>query len=243
MNIDERMNHIPKSGIITNVYLRRQDDLSKMHGGDVFMQGPRSDELFYKASSDSSGVYYLISDRRKDGIIVAFEGLYDRQDGTERNFLTDNTIQRECYPITEFMLNAKPIFKRCQLLATPDFSRCREIAVKMNNRYPVGESFNLIAEDGQHILVQRVEPKKEERPFKVGRPQKNDTPNEEYIFLPAFYLYNNGKNGIWLEKEDINVKYDKEYELINLTKRACNQFASRLRYIFGNLSKSVEKDF
>lgn len=232
MDENERKNYIPKSGTLTNMFLRKQDNIFKMHGGDLFKQGARSDEIFYKASSDSAGVFYLISDRRDDGIIVDFDGLYNNPDGTERKSLAKADISRECYPVTEFMLNAKPIFKQCELISDPDFSRCREIKMKMKKRYPVGETFNLIAEDGQHILVQRVEPKKADKPHKVGRPQKY-APSEEFVFLPILYLYNNGKNKIWQEKENIAVKDNKEIEAIKQARKACNQFTSRLRSVYG----------
>ena len=202
-----------------------------MTGGEVFDQGPRSDELFYRASSDSAGVYYLISDRANDGIIVDFDGLYENLDGSERRFLTKDDILNECYPVLDFMKNAVPIFKKCRLSFEPDFSRCREIKTKMNKRYPVGEIFNLIAEDGQHVLVQRVEQGKINKSYKKGC--KIELSNEEFIFLPIVYLYNNGKNKIWKEIENINVKGDKEDEVVKTTIKACRQFTSRLRSIFG----------
>ena len=229
--MEEEKRKVPRSGTTTNIFLRKQDNIFAMIGGEVFEQGPRSDELFYKASSDSAGVYYLISDRIDDGIIVNFEGLYENLDGSERRFLTKKDILRECYPILDFMKNAKPIFKKCELSFEPDFSRCREIKVKMNKRYPVGKVFNLIAEDGQHVLVQRVEQGKINKSYKKGC--KIELSNEEFIFLPIVYLYNNGKNKIWKEIENINVKGDKEDEVVKTTIKACRQFTSRLRSIFG----------
>lgn len=229
--MEEEKRKLPRSGTTTNIFLRKQDNIFAMIGGEVFEQGPRSDELFYKASSDSAGVYYLISDRIDDGIIVNFEGLYENLDGSERRFLTKKDILRECYPILDFMKNAKPIFKKCELSFEPDFSRCREIKVKMNKRYPVGKVFNLIAEDGQHVLVQRVEQGKINKSYKKGC--KIELSNEEFIFLPIVYLYNNGKNKIWKKIENINVKGDKEDEVVKTTIKACRQFTSRLRSIFG----------
>lgn len=229
--MEEEKRKLPRSGTTTNIFLRKQDNIFAMIGGEVFGQGTRSDELFYKASSDSAGVYYLISDRIDDGIIVNFEGLYENLDGSERRFLTKKDILRECYPILDFMKNAKPIFKKCELSFEPDFSRCREIKVKMNKRYPVGKVFNLIAEDGQHVLVQRVEQGKINKSYKKGC--KIELSNEEFIFLPIVYLYNNGKNKIWKEIENINVKDDKEDEVVKTTIKACRQFTSRLRSIFG----------
>lgn len=239
--MNEVKRKLPRSGAIPNIFLRRQDYIFVMTGGEVFDQGPRSDELFYRASSDSAGVYYLISDRANDGIIVDFDGLYENLDGSERHFLTKDDILNECYPVLDFMKNAVPIFKKCRLSFEPDFSRCREIKTKMNKRYPVGEIFNLIAEDGQHVLVQRVEQGKINKSYKKGG--NIELPNEEYIFLPVIYLYNNGKNKIWEEIEKINVKGDRGDEVVKTTTKACRQFTSRLRSIFGReICKANKED-
>lgn len=96
---------------------------------------------------------------------------YQNSAGEYKISLTQGDILKEFYSVEEFKRNAKPLMCKAKLTPSDEFryllnGNFRSKRFKLKKMFPENETYDLIASDGQHLLVKK---------------------DKDYVFLPCPY--------------------------------------------------------
>lgn len=146
--------------------------------------------------------------------------------GENKTMLSFGEVTKEFYCVEDFREDAKPIMRKATLTPTDAFkdlmiNAYRAKKMSFSRKYPENATYELIATDGQHLLV------------KLG---------DEYTFLP--YPYCDIKN--WkLEKAEKKSKAELKKAVDNEIDNACEKVCERFseHFYFGASTVSQRANF